>query len=260
VPRSPLAPPFLALLLCTLAVQPARAQIVNVQSLFAEDAPLGPSAGTELSLDWRTGANDYFSVRGSLLGQYRTQRQVLLGVIRGEYGKSNGERILARSLEHVRLRHQVTERIAAETFVQHEYDAFRRLQLRMLLGAGPRVHLLASEPLRVTGGVALMLEHERLASDAQEDAGLRTSDLRLSSYVLGRLALGENVSLVETFYVQPRAGAPSDLRLLNETALVVKANAYVSLAVGFTATYDSRPPAAIPRSDTQLRTTLGLTL
>jgi hypothetical protein len=251
---------LLALLLGVLAAPSARAQIVNVQSLFTEDAPLGLAAGTELSLDWRTGANDYFSVRGSLLGQYRTERQVLLGVIRGEYGKSNGERILARSLEHVRLRHLLAERVAAEAFVQHEYDAFRRLQLRMLLAAGPRVHLLTAKPLRVTGGVALMLEHERLASDAQVDAGVRTTDLRLSSYLLGQLALGENVSLVETFYVQPRVNAPGDFRLLNESALVVKANKHVSLSVGLTASFDSRPPATIPRSDTQVRTTLGLTL
>jgi hypothetical protein len=255
-----MAPSRLLLLLCTLAAHPARAQIVNIQSLFTEEAKAGPSGGLELGGEWRTGANELFTVRGALLGQYRWGEHALLAVIRGEYGKSNGERILARTLEHLRARTQLTPRLAAEAFAQHEYDAFRRLQLRALLGAGPRVHLFTSERLRLTSGLALMLERERLASDAQEDAGARSTDLRFSAYLLGRIGLGENVSLVETFYAQPRAGAPSDLRLLNETALVVKANQYVSLSVGFTATYDSRPPATIPRSDTQLRTTLGLTL
>jgi hypothetical protein len=248
------------LLLCALAAPAAHAQIVNIQALFSEEARLGPSAGAELSADWRTGANDLFTVRGSVLGQYRTERRALLGVLRGEYGKSNGERILARTLEHLRFREQHTLRLATEAFAQHEYDAFRRLQARALVGAGPRVHLFSSERLRVTSGLALMLEHERLARDAQVDAGQRTTDLRFSTYVLGRLALGENVSLVETLYAQPRVDAPEDLRLLNETSLVVKANAYVSLGVSLTAIYDSRPPASIPRSDTQLRTTLGLTL
>ena len=248
------------LLVCVLAASSARAQIVNIQALFTDEAKLGPSAGAELSADWRTGANDLFTVRGSVLGQYRTERRALLGVLRGEYGKSNGERILARTLEHLRLREQHTQRLATEVFAQHEYDGFRRLQLRALLGAGPRVHLFTSERLRITSGLALMLEHERLASDDEPDAGERTTDLRFSTYVLGGLALGENVTLVETFYAQPRAGRPDDLRLLNETSLVVKANRYVSLGVSFTAIYDSRPPATIPRSDTQLRTTLGLSL
>ena len=257
---APRSLPLLALLALVLAAPAARAQIVNVQSLFTEEAPLGPSAGGEVSVEWRTGANDLFSARGSLVGQYRTESRALLGVVRGEYGKSNGERILARTLEHLRGRQQLSERWAAEAFAQHEYDAFRRLQLRMLLGAGPRVRLLTAERLQLTAGLALMLERERLANDAQEDAGARTTALRLSSYGLGKLALGENVSLVETFYVQPRVDVPADLRLLNETSLVVKANKHLSLAVSFTATYDSRPPATIPRADTQLRTTLGFTL
>ncbi|HET9451653.1 MAG TPA: DUF481 domain-containing protein [Aggregicoccus sp.] len=248
------------LLLCALVAPAAQAQIVNVQALFSEEARPGPSAGAELSADWRTGANDLFTVRGSVLGQYRAERRALLGVLRGEYGKSNGERIMARTLEHLRFREQHTVRLATELFLQHEYDAFRRLQARALLGAGPRVHLFTSQRLRVTSGLALMLEHERLANDAQPDAGQRTTDLRLSTYLLGSVKLMENVSLVETLYAQPRADAPSDLRLLNETALVVKANAYVSLGVGLTVVHDSRPPASIPRWDTQLRTTLGLTL
>jgi len=181
-------------------------------------------------------------------------------VLRGEYGKSNGERIMSRTLEHLRYRELHTQRLATEAFLQHEYDAFRRLQARALLGAGPRVRLFTSERLRLTSGLALMLEHERLANDAQVDAGQRTTDLRLSTYVLGSITLMENVTLVETLYAQPRVDSPADFRLLNETSLVVKANAYVSLGVGLTAIYDSRPPATIPRSDTQLRMTLGLTL
>ncbi len=248
------------LLVCVLAAPAARAQIFNVHALFTEEAKLGPSAGVELSADWRTGANDLFAVRGSVLGQYRAERRVLLGVLRGEYGKSNGERIMARTLEHLRFREQHTARLATEVFAQHEYDAFRRLQARALLGAGPRVHLFTSQRLRLTPGLLLMLEHERLASDDEPDAGQRTTDLRFSTYVLGSLGLGENVTLVETLYAQPRADAPEDFRLLNESALVVRANQYVSLSVGLTAIYDSRPPATIPRSDLQLRTTLGLTL
>lgn len=72
----------------------AAAQIVNVQSLFDEKAEPGG--------DWRTGSTELFSVRGSLVGQIRSERNVWLAVIRGEYSFASGERIVSQVLEHVR--------------------------------------------------------------------------------------------------------------------------------------------------------------
>ncbi len=236
----------------------AAAQIVNVQALFDEKAELGPAAAIELGGDWRTGSTELFSVRGSLVGQLRSERDVWLGVIRGEYSFATGERIVSQVLEHVRYRRKLTERLSAEVFAQHEYNEFRRLQFRALLGAGPRVILLNAETVGFTFGVALMLEHERLRKDGEVDAGDRYTDPRVSSYLLGRLRLMENIDLVETVYLQPRVTRPSDLRVLNETLFAVTPNPLVTVGIGFNLTYDSAPPATVPALDTQLRTTVGV--
>ena len=84
--------------------------------------------------------------------------------------------------------------------------------------------------------------------------------MRVSSYGLVRVKLIENVSLLETVYAQPRVARPSDIRLLNETALAVTPNAHLTLSLSFTLTYDAAPPATVSPLDTQLRTTLGLKL
>ncbi|WP_233595303.1 MULTISPECIES: DUF481 domain-containing protein [Corallococcus] len=52
----------------------------------------------------------------------------------------------------MRFRRRFTERVSGEAFVQHEYNEFRRLQLRALLGAGPRFVLFNEEATGLTFG------------------------------------------------------------------------------------------------------------
>lgn len=246
------------LLLASLHAASAAAQIVNVQALFDEKAPSGPSAAVDLGTDWRTGSTNLFTVRGALLGQWRAEAHTWLGAIRGEYAFASGERIVSKVLEHLRYRYRFTDRLSAESFLQHEYDEFRRLQFRALLGAGPRLTLLREEGAMLVFGVAVMLEHERLRRDGEADAGARATDPRLSSYLLARVKLMENIHLAETVYVQPRLTGPSDLRLLNDTVFEVTPNERVTVGLGFNLTFDSAPPATVSRLDTQLRTSVGI--
>jgi hypothetical protein len=249
----------LFLLLALLAPREAAAQIVNVQALFDEaTSPLGASGGAELSLDWRTGSTDLLVVRGLMLGQWRTEKHTLLGVARGEYGYAQDDLIVSKVLEHVRYRYRFVDWLQGETFVQHELDAFRRLRLRALVGAGPRFTLWSTEEGSLVLGVAAMLEYEQLRHDELPDAGARTVDPRLSSYALGRVRLLENLSLVETLYVQPRLTRFSDVRVLNDTSLVVDVNKRLTFSTGLVLTYDAAPPATVSRFDTQLRSGLGV--
>ncbi|WP_426756684.1 DUF481 domain-containing protein [Myxococcus sp. Y35] len=248
------------LLLAWLHAASAAAQIVNVQALFEENSAPGHSFAMDLGTDWRTGSTDLFSVRGSLLGQWRTERHTWLGVIRGEYAFAADETIVSKTLEHLRYRYHVTERRSWEVFLQHEYDEFRRIQFRALLGAGPRVKVLTEKKATLVAGVALMLEHERIRRDTEPDAGQFRTDPRLSSYVLGRLEFMENVFLVETLYAQPRVTNPADIRLLNDTIFEVKPNERLTVGIGFNLTFDNSPPLGVPKLDTQLRTTVGIRL
>jgi len=94
--------------------------------------------------------------------------------------------------------------------------------------------------------------------DGEPDAGQERLDPRLSSYVMGRVRLMENMSLVETLYVQPRLTRFSDVRVLNETLLTVEPNERFTFSMGFVLTYDADPPATVSRFDTQLRSAMGV--
>ncbi|WNG54270.1 DUF481 domain-containing protein [Archangium gephyra] len=250
--------PWLLALVLLTSVE-AAAQIVNVQALFDEaTSPMGVSGGAELSLDWRTGSTELLVVRGAVLGQWRADKHTLLGVVRGEYGYAQDTLITSKFLEHARYRYRFTEWLAGETFLQHEVDAFRRLRLRGLVGAGPRFTLWSTEAASLILGVAGMLEYEQLRNDGEPDAGQERLDPRLSSYVMGRVELMENMNLVETLYVQPRLTEWSDVRVLNETLLTVEPNERFIFSMGLVLTYDAAPPATVSRLDTQLRSSVGV--
>ncbi|NVI99661.1 DUF481 domain-containing protein [Myxococcus sp. AM009] len=248
------------LLLAWLHATTAAAQIINVQGLFDENTGPGRSAAVDLGADWRTGSIDLFSLRGALVGQWRTENHTWMGVVRGEYAFAADEVIVSKVLEHVRYRYQFTERLSGEAFLQHEFDEFRRIQFRALLGAGPRVKLLTDKKATLVVGLALMLEHERIRRDAEPDAGTFRTDPRLSSYILGRLELMENVALVQTLYAQPRVTNFADVRLLNDTIFEVKPNERLTVSIGFNLAFDNSPPLAVPKLDTQLRTSVGIRL
>lgn len=250
---------LVALVLALLVPRLAAAQIVNVQARFADEPEEGLHGAAEASLDWRTGSQDYLAFRTGLTGTVRKGDHLVLGLAQGEYGLSEGERTLARTLEHLRYRQRLHDHLFIEAFLQHEYNAFRRLQLRGLLGAGPRVLLVREQLFTAAVGGSLMLEYEELGRDDLPDAGRVSVDARFNAYLMGQLKLMENLTFAQTLYLQPRADRFSDVRVLNETAITARANPRVGLTLSFLLFYDRAPPAGVPPLDSQLRTALAVT-
>jgi hypothetical protein len=71
-----------------------------------------------------------------------------------------------------------------EAFAQHEYDAFRRLLARGLVGTGPALQLVDRPAVAALLGAAAMLELERLdRREGVADAGRRDVSGRASFYL-----------------------------------------------------------------------------
>ncbi len=262
-PPSTLPMQYLVVLFVLVAgLRTASAQIVNVQGALAtppEDD--GVTGKLELKVDWRTGNNPLVDVGGG--GSILVKRGDLLTLLvaRGGYGTSRGLTLTKRSFEHLRFRYALDCRWRWEAFAQHEYDAFRRLVIRGLVGTGPALQLVASKPATVLAGAAYMFELERLDDRAGTfDAGARSVFHRASFYVTGTHKLGEGVSITETIYVQPRLRHPSDVRVFAEVAVTSKLSKRLALSDALTFAYDRTPPDEIERLDTQLVVSLILTI
>ena len=245
-----------------LVARTAAAQIVNVQGALAKPpADDGVTGKLELKVDWRTGNNPLLDIGGgaSVLG--KRGDLLALAVVRGGYGTSRGLTLTKKSFEHLRLRYAIDCHWRWEAFAQHEYDAFRRISIRALVGSGPAFRFFATRPATVLAGAAYMFELEDLDGRAgATDAGERSLFHRASFYVTGTHEIGESASITETVYVQPRLRHPSDVRVFAEVALTSKLSRRLALSDALTFAYDRTPPDEIERLDTQLVVSLILTI
>lgn len=240
----------------------AEAQIVNVQGQLAKPPEQdGVTGQLELKLDWRTGNNPFFLVGGTGSVLVRRGRLLGLAIARGEYGNArDGIAIARKAFEHLRARVTLDCRWRWEAFVQHEYDAFRRLSVRAIAGTGPALQIVNRPRVALLAGAAYLLESERLDARAGAiDAGVRTLASRASVYLTGTETIGDSVSIAQTVYVQPRLDEPGDVRVLGELSVTTKLSKRVALTDGLTVAYDRTPPDGIRRHDTQLKIGLLVT-
>jgi len=236
----------------------ARAGIVNVQSALSTSADEGVSGSVTGTADWRTGNTNLLVLGAAAVVRYRRGDHLWLGIAKGDLGKSNGARIIAKTFAHLRYRYRFDRLVLGEVFAQHELDQFRRLATRALVGAGPMFDLVDRKNLSVGLGVAYMLEYEKLRNDGAIDAGQSDVQHRLSSYVTAHYQLDDHLELVETAYAQPRLTDAADYRLLSDSQLVVKVNSKISLSTTFSVAFDNRPPATIKKTDTALKSAVSV--
>jgi len=237
----------------------AQAQIVNVQSLVGQDIPEGVSGALDAGADWRTGNTELLILSGAATLRYKSGDHLVFGIARAAYGRigegADKTQIIGNLFEHLRYRWKLSPRLTAEAFGQHELDKFRRLQLRALVGAGPRVTVLDDKQAGLVFGVAYMFELEHLDDKPGTfDAGADSSTSRMSSYVVFTSALNDKVTFAETVYWQPKLFDFADFRLLNETQLLVKLSDKFSFKTAFVLAHDSTPPDTVKSTDTALQT------
>lgn len=251
----------LVALLLAASASAASAQIVNVQGALAKPpAKDGVTGDVSLKLNWREGNNPIFDLSGSATVVLRHGRWLGLAMARGGYGTSRGLPLTRRTFEHVRARVTLVDRWRWEAFAQHEYDQFRRLLARAVVGTGPAYRLVDAKTIGLLAGAAYLAEFEELdARMGTTDAGEGSFTHRGSLYVTGSEDLSDTVAIVQTVYFQPQLTQPSDFRVLGEVAVQSKLSTRLALRNSFTVAYDTSPPDQIETYDTALEVSLILT-
>ena len=235
----------------------AEAQIVNVQPLVAKVDREGVSGEVDASADWRSGNTDLLLLSGSATGRYRSGPHLIFALARGEYGRADGDRFASSHLEHLRYRAEVVEPLELEAFAQHDRDEFRRLSLRVVGGAGPRLHFVRWAPMDAAFGAAYLLEYEELDLDGEEaDAGQTQLNHRLSLYLRVAIRFNDWLGLGYTLYAQPRFDEFEDVRVLSETELLISAKKYLSFKLSISGAADTDPPEGVEAVDVRRKASI----
>ena len=141
---------------------------------------------------------------------------------------------------HLRVTRRVSKRWSLEAFGQAEYDEFLLLIRRTLIGSGPRLSLLHTDPLSLKLGTAYMLENELLDKTVVDEKP-ETLAHRWSSYMSAKGELGAHVGWDATLYIQPRLTDFNDFRLLVAATLSVALKDQLEFQLEFESRLDNKP-------------------
>ena len=241
------------------ATRPAAAQIVNVQPLVAQDRKAGLKVTFEGSIDARSGNTRLLLLAGSSLVHYLSGPNLFFVLLRGELGKTAGNEFARKHFEHVRYRRVVAGPVDFEFYAQYQEDVFRRLAVRALVGAGPRLRAVDWTWFQVAFGCTPFVEYEQLASGVEPDASEHGYDVRLSTYSVIAVQPSERLKVSQTIYVQPRVDRFRDARVLHEVEGLAVVNKHLAFKGTISSMYDSRPPFGVAPLDTTVKSTVQIT-
>jgi len=172
---------------------------------------------------------------------------MLLGNIR--YVENNAQKILNNGHLHLRTTLNYSKTFSPEFFSQVQYDNFRGLNNRFLIGAAGRWNTVNSERLMLALGTGPMYEIETWTSPINEEE-VDIQLLKWSTNVIIRWTVNNNIDCNAIFYYQ--VGYDESInearhRYTNTTNLNFQINDRLSFKFGARFAYEDRPVVPITK-------------
>jgi hypothetical protein len=190
----------------------------------------------------------------ALLGG-RTERHFGYLDLSGDYSRLGGAVSVAKWFAHLRHNFELGPGTWWEEYAQIESDRFRRVQVRELLGTGPRFALVRTKPFEAFFGTSYMVEHTELNSVDRASRGEGTFE-RWSNYIALTLKPDDHILLSSVNYVQPRIDRFTDYKVLSVSSVGFTITTHLKSHVDATARYESVTPADVRSADLELKSAL----
>jgi len=236
--------------------RPAAAQ-VNVEPLRQQVTARKFGARINASTTTYAGNTQGVVFGGTALLGGRTARNFGYLDVSGDYTRLGGAVSVAKWFAHLRHNFQISPDWWWEEYAQLESDRFRRVQLRELVGTGPRVRALHHPMFELFFGSSYMVEISQLDSADSNPEGEGTFE-RWSNYFAATFNPDERIMISTVNYIQPRIGHFSDYKVLSVSGVDFKITELLHSRVDATARYESRSPSDVRHADLQLKSSLEI--
>lgn len=250
----------LAFCSCTFVLQ---AQVVNTEKLRlnTQDRVFEGNINTSFGLaQSKAGQSLTLNATGYLGYEFKQSKLMLLsGYTRTTFSKEDvfGDDFTVFNnfqYAHLRYNYNWTERVTWEAFVQEQFDAIHEIDIRYLMGTGPRFKLFRTDTTQLYVGTLYMYEDEKTSA---EDSIVFNRDHRWSSYLSGGFNFGGYLTFNAIVYYQPNFANFSDYRMLLETSLSIKLTKRLTFNASLNFIYDSEPPITVPKTRYNLSNGFG---
>ena len=230
------------------------AQVVNIETLRRPTDTTKWTGSVSLDVSLIKNTNDIFRITNKAHIQYKDSMNLWLLVNDINLQRIEGFSLVNRGTQHLRYNRRISKKIKWEVFGQTQYDAISEIDLRALVGTGPRFNLSVSDNYKFYLGTLVMYEYEQ-ASDGIPD-GLER-DIRASTYLSFSLYPTETISIISTSYFQPKINVLADHRFSSNTSFLFQILGNLAFKTTFNYFFDAVPVSdVIPR--TQYELTNGL--
>ncbi len=216
-----------------LAGTSASAQIVNIEDKRRGFDSIGWYGQIDLGANLTRNVNQVISVNGAIRVDRKGRNNSLLGIADYKLVQVSGDNALNAGFGHLRHAYYLSDKWRWETFGQLQYNEQIRLQLRGLVGSGPRLKLLSIDNNRVYIGTLYMYEYDEVA-----EGEIIYRSHRLSSYLSFNLYPWEQLSVSNTTYYQPVLPDFRLPRISTVTSLSLKVTTRLSVQTRFSLTHD----------------------
>ena len=211
------------------------AQIVNIENERIKGDKAGWAGQLGINFSMTKNESLLIATNTSAHIQYKNERHLWL--ILGETGftQIDSEDFSNFAFGHLRHNVKLNEWLRWEAFSQAQFNKIARLDLRTLIGTGPRFKLSKSEKFRFYLGTLVMYEYE------DETEGATHRDFRMSDYLSFTIQPGDILKLIGTIYYQPKLEKIADYRISSEVTLAFKITKNLSFTSAYRLFFDSYP-------------------
>ena len=235
---------ILRALLLNILIIPQAMAFMNIESI-RQSAKEGTAGSVGLKVNGQTGNADKFAGEASSLTLHRSDANEYLLAGKYRYGESRHVKDTHEGNIHLRYTRQVNAWAAGEVFEQTEFDEFKNLKRRDLLGGGLRSRLEKKEANAVFLGTGLFYEHEDFTGNIESE-----ETVRANIYLSFVRTFSDHVSGSIVAYYQPSFEGLNDTRAQLDSALQVKLAERLALTVEYDLQYDSEPAPGVKQLNT----------
>lgn len=235
---------FIGLLLLIFCA-PLCAQISNIESQRIKRDSIGWYREINTGIRFVREVNNVYTLHNDVRVQYKTEKNLYLGLAEYNWSGGAGRVLNHNAFLHLRYNRSLPrEDIKMEAFNQIQFNQITRINVRWLLGVGPRFTIAEKDKIVCNIGTAYMFEI--LRERDQENNPIRMIENRSSSYMSLSVFPQEHIALISTTYFQPRLDDMLDYRLTNVTEFRVKVTKLLTLGITYRLSLDTSPAPGIP--------------
>lgn len=230
---------FTFLILCST---PAFA-FMNIESI-RQNAKQGTSGSVGAKVDGQSGNSNKLASEFTTLTMVRADLNEYLAAGKYRYGESRHVKDTHEGNAHLRYARGFSAWSAGESFYQIEFNEFKKLKRRDLIGGGLRTVLSRQDANVLYLGTGLFYEHEDFEDVTDEQT------VRGNLYLSFVRSFNSHVSGTLIAYYQPSLNGFGDTRAQVDSGLQVKLVERLALTVEFDLQHDSQPAPGVKQTDT----------